>query len=127
MWTGTPRAGRETPEREETGTPTGLVPHGGERGNFQPGRAALAPRHHLVCRPHGLLPERTVHARFLPERIPAPQAAAAELAALDRRSRSRAEREKARLAARRHGHRLGAGCKTLRTPVRGHGSAPQYR
>lgn len=79
MCTATSRAEWETLERYGTGTPTAWFPNGVDSDYFSPGEEPYDPDAIFVRRPHGLLPERAMHARFLHQRLPPPQAAAAEL------------------------------------------------
>ncbi len=106
--TATTRAEWETLEGYRTGVATDWFPNGVDSGYFAPSGRALRPRHHLLRRAHGLLPEPGVHVRLLRKRAAAHTGAPPGSEAAHRRRRSFAGGEEARRTARRHGHGLGA-------------------
>ena len=88
LCTATTRAEWETLEGYGTGVATDWFPNGVDSAYFAPAAEPYDPRHDLLRRAHGLLPEPGVHVRFLRQRAAADAGASAAGEAAHRRRRS---------------------------------------
>ena len=109
------------------GVPTDWFPNGVDSEFFAPSSEPYDPRHDLLRRAHGLLPEPGVHVRLLRAHAAAVADAASAPEAADRRRGPVARGAEARRASRRHGDRLRARRAALPAPVGAHGRAAEHR